>query len=29
MEKHIMQYQTIHFNLNGKDVSARWMCVPP
>ena len=20
MEKHIMQYQTIHFNLNGKDV---------
>ena len=21
MEKHVMQYQTVHFNLNGKDVS--------
>ena len=20
MEKHVMQYQTVHFNLNGKDV---------
>ena len=27
-EKHVMQYQTVHFNLNGKDVSARWTCGP-